>query len=299
MEMTKQQYLDALGVSILKTDYNDTNVIVRTRDGKPIGINYDTDLLARERFDFSKLKKIGEGSDRVVFDLGDNKVLKVAKTARGLEQNMFESDYYLSSEGISPETFEVGLNYVVKENVPRAKSSDVITTYDPETLEENGESTVGKMIADLKKFSQKDFDYKEGDLQDVIRKYGFDTVLSYEVLYNDFNAIRNWGYDAKNKRPVHIDGGTFGGVQMIESFRGKKDLEDADFREFYQRSKQLKKEFGDKDKFTKFPIVKNFENAFQSASLNSVAIDSNFTFLIEQSEEEELKDFNEMDNCEL
>jgi len=44
-----------------------------TRDGLPIGFQYDTEQVARERFDFSKLKQIGKGSDRTVFDLGDIK----------------------------------------------------------------------------------------------------------------------------------------------------------------------------------------------------------------------------------
>jgi hypothetical protein len=214
----------------------------QTRDGKPIGFNYDTDKVARERFDFSNLKKIGSGSDRDVYDLGDGKVLKVAKTARGLNQNIYEGDFYL---GIVPKVFERGLNYVVAENTPRIKTSDIVQTFDVDG-NEIGTSTAGQMLKELQQFSQKDFDSKVSKLQDVLAKYGLQDVTSYEVLWNDFTAQRNWGY--KDGVAYHSDGGTFGGVNMISSYKGKTNMSDPEFREIYQESKKLKKQFGDTDK---------------------------------------------------
>ena len=219
-----------------------------TRDGKPIGFKYDTDQVARERFDFSKLTKIGSGSDRDVYDLGNGKVLKVAKTARGLNQNIYEGDYYL--KGIVPEVSERGLNYVVAENTPRLKSADKITIYDPETNEEVGESTAGQMLKDIGKFTQRDFDNKKSELQDVLAKYGFQDILSYEVLWNDFIVGRNWGY--KDGLAMHSDGGTFGGVQMLNEYRGKTNMSDPEFKKIYDESKKLKKQFGDTDKATMY-----------------------------------------------
>jgi hypothetical protein len=268
MNMSKEEYISALGISVLKDDYStaigtrslnlnidEIEAVVETRDGTPIGFNYDTDQVARERFDIYKLTKIGEGSDRVVFDLGNNKVLKVAKTARGLEQNMYESDFQLSSEKVTPKTFEVGLNYVVKENVPRAKSKDIIPIYDLEGYKQIGESTVGQMLKDLSEFSQRDFDNNSSKLQEVFNKYGFNTLLSYELLYGDFKALRNWGYDSKTMNVVHLDGGTFGGVRMLYRYQGKTNMQDDDFREIYNKSRQLKKEYQDKDKYTMFQII--------------------------------------------
>ena len=239
--------LKSLGYDSLKAMV-DSSTTLQTRNGKEIGYTSDTEQVARERFDFSKLKKIGQGSDRTVFELGDGKVLKVAHTARGLEQNIYEGDYYLS--GIVPEVFERGLNYVVVEETPRLKSSDIVPTYDIETNEENGTATAGEMIKELSSFTQSDFDNKNSKLQDVLNKYGFQDILSYDVLYGDFNAMRNWGY--KNGIPMHLDGGTFGGVRMITSHKGKAPLTDPEFREIYYKSKELKKEFGDTDRFTKF-----------------------------------------------
>ena len=205
-----------------------------TRDNTPIGFNYDTDLVARERFNIPTLKRIGEGSDRVVFDLGDGNVLKVAKTARGLSQNIYEGSYDLVEEGILPEVLETGLNYIVAEKVESAK----------------GNKAVNELVRDLKNFTQRDFDMRTSKLQDVLEANDLSYVMNYDVLYGDLSAARNWG--VKNGKPIHLDGGTFGGVQMIQQYQGVKNLDDNDFREVYYKSRQAKAEFGDKDKFTKF-----------------------------------------------
>ena len=225
-----------------------------TRDGKPIGFNYDTDQVARERFDFSKLNKIGEGSDRIVFDLGNGKVLKVAKTARGLEQNIYEGDGYLD---FIPEIYERGLNYVVVENINRIKGTDLVKIYDPSTGQEIGTVTAAQMFKDLKKFNQNDFDRYNPELQTTLEKYGFADARGYELLYGDFNAARNWGY--KDGKAYLIDAGTLGGVDMIKKYRGVQNLSDPDFRKIYYESRDLKKQYADKDKYTKFHYDENGE----------------------------------------
>jgi hypothetical protein len=223
------------GISVAPKSAEETNAqFLATRNGTPIGFNYDTDLVARERFNIPTLKKIGEGSDRVVFDLGDNKVLKVAKTARGLAQNIHEGSYDLVEEGILPEVFESGLNYIVADKVEPAK----------------GNKAVNDLIRDLKNFTQRDFDTRNSRLQDVLEANDLSYVMNYDVLYGDLSAARNWG--VKNGKPIHLDGGTFGGVQMINQYKGIKNLEDSDFRDVYNKSRQAKTKFGDKDTFTKF-----------------------------------------------
>lgn len=218
-----------------------------TRNGKTIGYTSDTNQTARERFKISELTKIGQGSDRTVFKLEDNKVLKVAHTARGLEQNIYEGDNYLSN--IVPNVFEEGLNYVVVEDIPRAKSKDIVTIYDADG-NEIGKSTVGVMLSELSNFNQKDFDNKNSKLLETLDKYGFGDITSYEVIYLDFIALRNWGY--KDGKAYHLDGGTFGGVQLLDRFRGKAPLSDPEFREIYYTSRQQKKAYGESDKYTKF-----------------------------------------------
>lgn len=226
------------------------------RSGKPIYKLYDTELVARERFNFEELTKIGSGSDRDVYDLGNGYVVKVAKTARGLEQNIYEGEPYLNV----PEVFERGLNYVVVSNIDKAKNSDVIDIYN-ENNEVIGQSTIGNMIKDLKQFNQRDFDKHNAKLQDVLIKYGLIDFLSYDILYGDFSALKNWGY--KNGQVILTDAGTLGGVQMLDNYRNVKNLQDKDFRNVYNVSKRLKKQYGDKDRNTKYQTKdKNVIGAF-------------------------------------
>lgn len=231
----------------------------RGENNMPIAYRYDTDQVARERFDIPKLKKIGEGSDRVVFDLKDGKVLKVAKTPRGLEQNIYEGDYYLSGT-ILPETFERGLNYVVVEKISPA----ITRTIDLGIADINIESDkkgIGKLndlLKKLKQFTQKDFDNHNVDLQAILTEYDLTDIMNYDVIWNDFTAKRNWGL--KNGEPLHLDGGTFGGIQMLDRFKGQKPLSDPEFRDIYNRSKKVKIENKDVDKFIKFMVTPIKEN---------------------------------------
>jgi uncharacterized protein YlbG (UPF0298 family) len=206
-----------------------------TRTGEKIGYTYDTDKVARERFDFSKLKRLGGGSDRDVFDLGDGKLLKVAKTARGLEQNIYEGDHYLS---FVPEVYERGLNYVVAERAEAPLVSN------------KGGAELQAMLKELSQFTQQDFDKHNPKLVETLEKYGLEDAMSYDVLWNDFTAKRNWGL--KDGQPIHVDGGTFGGVRMLDRYRGKTNLSDPEFRQIYNQSKDLKKQFGDTDKYKQF-----------------------------------------------
>jgi GNAT superfamily N-acetyltransferase len=209
----------------------------RGTNDMPVAYRYDTDQVARERFDIPKLKQIGAGSDRVVFDLGDGKVLKVAKTPRGLEQNIHEGDYYLSGS-IIPESFERGLNYVVVEKI------------DPPLKSTKGFDKLNDLLTRIQKFSQKDFDNHVPELQEVIEEYEMSDIFNYDLLWNDFKAKRNWGL--KDGQPLHLDGGSFGGLQMLDKFKGQKPLSDPEFRDIYNKSKKAKIENKDVDKFTKF-----------------------------------------------
>ena len=216
----------------------------RSTSDMPIAYRYDTDQVARERYDIPKLKQIGAGSDRVVFDLGDGKVLKVAKTPRGLEQNVYEGDYYLSGN-IIPEVFERGLNYVVVEKI------------EPPLKATKGFDKLNDLLSRIQKFSQKDFDQHNPELQDIMEEYEMTDIFNYDLLWNDFKAKRNWGL--KDGQPLHLDGGSFGGIQMLDRFKGQKPLSDPDFRDIYNKSKKSKIENKDADKYTKFMATPDAE----------------------------------------
>ena len=68
----------------------------------------------------------GRGSSRVVFQIDDNKVLKLALNNKGIAQNQAEDDGYLQNIGLSPKIFENDSEYkwLVSEFVLPAKKQD-------------------------------------------------------------------------------------------------------------------------------------------------------------------------------
>jgi hypothetical protein len=244
----KAEVEEGLPLFMIDKMQSDSDVL---REGQqPIGSVMSVGLTARERFKISALNRIGAGSDRVVFDLGNDRVLKVAKTARGLYQNSQEGEAYL--EGIVPTIIEEGDNYVVVAKASKIKANDTVPIYNNDG-DEIGVTTARQMFKELDETPI--YEYGKNNVytskfQDWAIKYGFMDVLSYEILPVDFKRKANWGY--ANGRPIHIDAGTFGGTSFIEDYRGKTNMQDADFREAYYRSKQAKKEFQDKDAYAKF-----------------------------------------------
>lgn len=153
-------------------------------------LEHSEDKIAKERFDLKNLEKVGEGSDRIVYKIDEEHVLKIAKTARGLEQNDSEGDNFLN---LIPKEYEKGRDYVV---VQYAKK-DVKKT--------------NKLLKPLKKFGAGDFENKTSELQDVFHKLdekyeGFSDVLNYDLLWGDFISSRNWGWIGD--KPYLTDAGT-------------------------------------------------------------------------------------------
>ena len=74
----------------------------------------DSDIAMKRYGDFD-LERVGQGSDRRVYNLEDEFALKVAKRKRGLLQNE-EGDYSLE---FVPDIEERGLDYVVAEKADR------------------------------------------------------------------------------------------------------------------------------------------------------------------------------------
>ena len=250
--MTVKEFANAVNAEM----FNEVSLDTLLRVGRNIGYQFDTELTARERFNISKLKRINAGSDRIVYELDDNKVIKIAKTARGLMQNIYEGSYDLVEEELLPDIYERGLNYVIVEKVPPIKARDLVPTYDVEG-EQIGTEKAEKMFADFSKFSQIDFDNSSQKLIDTLYKYGMFYILNREVLFGDFSRKANWGI--KNGKPIHLDGGTFAGTRLLSEYRGKSNLEDEDFKEVYNRSKSFKKIIGDRDRNTMFRLIDNSE----------------------------------------
>ena len=150
------------------------------------------ELIAYKRFGKQNLKqlpRLGEGSDREVYALGNDKVVKIAKTPRGLAQNEQErglSDYFLPDDK-KLNVFETGKDYVIAE---RAERND---------------KKLRQFLKPLQEFNTTDFKNKTGDLQDTMDKLGLSDYLNYGLAWDDFKAARNWGLVKGN--PSLIDGG--------------------------------------------------------------------------------------------
>ena len=248
--MTVKEFANAVNAEM----FNEVSLDTLLRVGRNIGYEFDTELTARERFNISKLKRISAGSDRIVYELDDNKVIKIAKTARGLMQNIYEGSYDLVEEELLPDIYERGLNYVIVEKVSPIKARDIVPTYDVEG-DQIGTEKAEKMFADFSKFSQIDFDSQSQKLIDTLYKYGMFYIVNREVLFGDFSRKANWGI--KNGKPIHLDGGTFAGTRLLSEYKGKNNLEDEDFKEAYNRSKSFKKIIGDRDRNTMFSLIDN------------------------------------------
>jgi hypothetical protein len=155
---------------------------------KDIGKNSTTDKTFVERSEGVNLgEKLKGGSVREVYDVGDNKVVKIANSPRGLEQNDAEGDWFLIDEGLLPTIHERGADYVI---VDKAKRDD---------------SKARTFLKPIASFSAEDFDNKTGPLQEAMEKMKIDALLNYDVLWGDIKAPRNWGF-IKGK-PVLTDAG--------------------------------------------------------------------------------------------
>lgn len=151
-----------------------------------------SELIAYKRFGKQNLKqlpRLGRGSDREVFALGKDKVIKIARTPRGLAQNEQESglNSYFLPDDRKLNVFETGKDYVLAE---RAERKD---------------TELRKFLKPLQKFQQKDFEEKTGELQDAMDKLGLGDYLNYDLAWGDFQSARNWGLVKGN--PSLIDGG--------------------------------------------------------------------------------------------
>ena len=162
------------------------------------------ELIAYKRFGKQNLKqlpRLGRGSDREVFALGKDKVIKIARTSRGLAQNEQEqglSDYFLPDDR-KLNVFETGKDYVIAERAVR------------------NDKELKKFLRPLKNFNVDDYQNKTSELQDTMEKLGLSDYLNYDLAWNDFKSARNWGLVKGN--PSLIDGGT-----LSEKELGKYDL---------------------------------------------------------------------------
>jgi hypothetical protein len=150
----------------------------------------NTNKIVAEKLDIDTVKDKRQkgGTTRDVYNI-DGKVIKVAKNPRGLQQNEsvgFGDQPILGS--FLPRLYEKGKDYIVVENVPR------------------NDKELRKFLKPLQDFTQRDFDLRTSELQDVLSKMGLTDFMNYDLLWNDFKAFRNWG-QRENGEFVLVDEG--------------------------------------------------------------------------------------------
>tara|TARA_R100000541_G_C1897072_1_gene83920 strand:- start:93 stop:8627 length:8535 start_codon:yes stop_codon:yes gene_type:complete len=141
----------------------------------------NTNVVAFSKVPLSAIKdkRIPGGTTRNVYDIGNDRVIKIAKNPRGLQQNA--SIGYGDAQvlkGLVPEIYEIGTDYIVVENVPR------------------NDKAVREFLKPLEKFSARDFSNRPGELLDAMQELGLQDFLNYDLLWNDFKSPRNWGQRA-------------------------------------------------------------------------------------------------------
>lgn len=241
LKFRKSRVEDLQGAELFSKDKT-INALIR--EGLNLGVQYNTDKVARERFDIGKLKLISQtGSDRDVYDLGNGMVVKIAKTARGLRQNMFEGLEGYGDSRLLPTVHERGLNYVVVEKLAPLETQkhkwvlDMIYT---------ANALNNKLAYQLQQNNTEEANKVADQLQDLLIKNGFGMYTEADILYGDFSNRDNWGVAADGSVML-LDAGTLAGRSLIEDYKRKGDMEDAAFREVYDKSNEAYDKYKDKD----------------------------------------------------
>jgi len=143
----------------------------------------NTDVVAFSKVPLSAIKdkRIPGGTTRDVYDIGNDRVIKIAKNPRGLQQNasIGYGDLRMLG-GLVPNIYEVGTDYIVVEKVPR------------------NDKAVREFLKPLQKYDARDFNIRNRpvELTETMEELGLTDFLNYDLLWNDFKAARNWGQRA-------------------------------------------------------------------------------------------------------
>jgi len=169
------------------------------------------------------LKKLGQGRDRVVYELDKDKVLKVAKNPGGLTQNTSESDLAYLEMG---KHYETGLDYAVMgKNKPlsttgRKKLAKVRKAYNEE-VDKGGRNAVnayGRQQAPIQLVRRSE--RFSGD-NSVLDETGIGRdILDYEFNPHELFANRQWGENEQGELVLN-DGGALQDNDSLTKHRVK------------------------------------------------------------------------------
>lgn len=162
-------------------------------------------------------KPIGNGSSRIIFQIDDEKVLKLAKNEKGVAQNKFEGedDYHKEEMLIFPKIFNRAddFSWIVSEYVLPAKSKDFnhcIGMSFKDYL--SVVSAIEKAHKNIKRFFHKPIEkellWKYCENNKFLNKLN-DYIGSYPVECGDLYRLSSYGLAMRNGKPsiVILDSG--------------------------------------------------------------------------------------------
>jgi len=160
-------------------------------------------------------KKIGAGSGRIVFDIGDDKVCKLAKNGKGIMQNISEKDISLIEDyDFVAKVYNADLNgyWVKSEKAIKMKKSTFkqLTGFKfdewSNTLLQKYRDKIGCFTGGC--FFEVSDDY-DNIWEDELLNNIIQFAINYDILPNDFSRISSWGVVNREGHniPVIIDYG--------------------------------------------------------------------------------------------
>ena len=183
---------------------------------------------AREKYDLSKLEVLSDyrKADRIVYDLKDGNVLKVAKTSRGIGQTQTESKL---DESFIPKIKDSGIDYVVMEKVS--------------TPEDNKKINAVVRFFRGTNDSTEDRNRALREAEDKFKLIGISKYDGDDLMFGDLMTQDNWGI--KNGKLKIIDGGIFD-KSVLQ--RDTEDEWDDIFEEAQKKQPDKREIMSDKDK---------------------------------------------------
>lgn len=155
-------------------------------------------LAKKVQYAKSKLKKLGEGSSRIVFDLDDGYVLKLAKNIKGQEQNMGDGDWgkqkmypdLLPELKDKDESDDVNWLVVKKAEKITEKQFEALTKLNFKTFSKALTQQYFWLNGKIKKMDEENKKLIEDSefLQEVI-----DLMQGFDMLPGDLTRISSWG----------------------------------------------------------------------------------------------------------
>lgn len=160
-------------------------------------------LAKKVQYAKSKLKKLGEGSSRIVFDLNDGYVLKLAKNIKGQEQNMGDGDWGKQKmyPDLLPELKDKDesddVNWLV------VKKAEKITEKQFQSLTKLNFKTFSKILSEQHLWLNGKIKTMAEDSEKIIEdsellQNVIDLVGSFDMLPGDLTRISSWGKIGNN-----------------------------------------------------------------------------------------------------